>query len=57
MVPRVEKYSNYSMESIVSWTLQADDYLSDFEKGQLDYEGEIVFPEPTVEYDELMETA
>jgi hypothetical protein len=56
MVPRVEKYSNYSMESIVSWTLQADDYLSAFEKGQLDYEGEIVFAEPSIDYDELMET-
>jgi hypothetical protein len=57
MVPRVEKYSNYSMESIVSWTLQADDYLSDFEKGQLDYEGEIVFAEPSMEYSELFEVA
>lgn len=55
MADRVEKYSNYSMESIVSWTLQADNYLSSFEKNQLEYDGEIVFPEPSVYYDEIME--
>jgi hypothetical protein len=40
----------------MDWSLEADDYLSWFEKSQLEYDGDIGIKEPTMDYDELMET-
>lgn len=51
----VERNDDYFQESIIDWSIEADDYLSWFEKSQLKYEGEIVAPEPTVEYNDLIE--
>jgi hypothetical protein len=31
-------------ENIVSWEVVADDYLTEFEKSQLEYEGQITYP-------------
>ena len=31
-------------ESIIGWEIVADDYLTEFEKDQLEYEGKIRFP-------------
>lgn len=54
----VEKNNDYIQETIIGWSIESDDYLSWFEKSQLEYEGEIVFAEPTVEYSDLIgETA
>ena len=47
--------NDYSEEYVISWSVQNDDYLSQFEKSQLEYEGRITFPEPTVEYNDLVE--
>ena len=49
----VEKNNIYIEESIVSWSIENDDYLSSFEKSQLEYEGEITFKEPVIEYSDL----
>ena len=49
----VEKNNIYIEESIVSWSIENDDYLSSFEKSQLEYEGEIVYKEPVIEYSDL----
>jgi hypothetical protein len=53
----VERSNDYVQEYIVGWTVESDDFLSDFEKGQLDYEGKVVYAEPTVDYRELLEMA
>ena len=54
----VEKNNDYIQETIIGWSIESDDYLSWFEKSQLEYEGEIVFAEPTIEYNDLIgETA
>jgi hypothetical protein len=37
-------------ESIVNWEVVADNYLTEFEKDQLDYEGKIRFPVQELEY-------
>ena len=50
---QIEQNNDYFQSSIVSYGVEADDYLSWFEKSQLDYEGEITFPEPTIEYSEI----
>ena len=49
----VEQDNEYAKESIVDWSVEPDDYLSWFEKSQLEYEGGIVAPEPTLDYNEL----
>ena len=40
-------------EYILDWSLESDDYLSWFEKSQLEYDGKITCAEPTIEYSEL----
>lgn len=51
----IEKKSSYFQESIIGYGLEADDYLSSFEQSQLKYDGSIEFPEPTIEYSDLVE--
>ena len=40
-------------EYILDWSIESDDYLSWFEKSQLEYDGVIACKEPTIEYSEL----
>jgi hypothetical protein len=40
-------------EYILDWSLESDDYLSWFEKSQLEYDGVIACKEPIIEYSEL----
>lgn len=40
-------------EYILDWSIESDDYLSWFEKSQLEYDGAIACKEPTIEYSEL----
>jgi hypothetical protein len=49
----VEQDNDHFRETILDWSLENDDYLSWFEKSQLDYEGTITHKEPTIEYGEL----
>jgi hypothetical protein len=50
----VEQDNDHFRETILDWSLENDDYLSWFEKSQLDYEGTISCKEPTIEYGELV---
>ena len=52
----VEYSNDGAQEYIMDWSLEADDYLSWFEKSQLEYDGDIGIKEPTMDYNELMET-
>jgi hypothetical protein len=38
---------------IIGWSIESDDYLSWFEKSQLDYEGEIACKEPVIDYGDI----
>lgn len=51
----IERSDNYFQETVIGWGIENDDYLSQFEKSQLEYEGEITFKEPEVDYAELNE--
>ena len=42
-----------SREYIIGYSMESDDFLSWFEKSQLEYDGKITCPEPSFEYDEL----
>ena len=44
---------DYFIVSIVGYGLEADDYLSWFEKSQLEYDGSIAHPEPRFDYSDL----
>jgi len=36
-------------EYVIGWDVVADDYLTDFEKSQLEYEGSITYPATRLE--------
>lgn len=50
----VERNNDYIQESIIDWSIESDDYLSWFENSQLEYDGEIAFHEPEIEYSDLV---
>lgn len=50
----VERKNDYFEEYIIDWSIESDDYLSWFEKSQLEYDGEITHKEPELEYSELV---
>jgi hypothetical protein len=50
----LEYKNEYQEEYILDWSIESDDYLSWFEKSQLEYDGKIVYKEPTIEYNELI---
>ena len=52
-MPIIEQDNDYFQTTIIGYGLEADDYLSWSEKSQLDYDGDIEFPEPTIEYSDL----
>lgn len=51
----VETSDNYFEEYVIDWSVECDDYMSWFEKSQLEYDGEILFPEPVLDCNELLE--
>ena len=49
----VEHSSDYAREYVLSYSFEEDNYLSAFEKSQLEYDGEIIFPEPNLSWTEM----
>jgi hypothetical protein len=41
---RIEESNDGYREHIVDWEVVADDYLTEFERSQLEYDGSIMFP-------------
>jgi len=50
---KIEYNETFSEEYITDWFTAPDTYLSQFEKSQLEFDGEITFKEPTINYEEL----
>jgi hypothetical protein len=50
----IEKNNEYCREYILDWSLESDDYMSWFEKSQLEYDGRVACPEPRIDYNELV---
>lgn len=40
----IEGSNEYFREYVLGWEVVSDDYLTDFEKSQLEYEGSITYP-------------
>lgn len=48
------EYSNdYMQQTIIGYGLEKDDWMSWIEKAQMEYDGTIEFPEPTIEYSDI----
>ena len=47
--PSIEISDDYHREFIIGWSVEDDDYLTDFERSQLEYEGKIAFPARVIE--------
>lgn len=45
----IEENSEYFRRQIIGWKIVADDFMTEFEKSQLEYEGEIRFPAKVLE--------
>jgi len=41
---QIEYADDYFTEHVIGWEVVEDDYLTEFEQSQLDYEGRIVYP-------------
>jgi hypothetical protein len=46
---QIEYTSEFTEEYILDWELVADDYVTDFERSQLEYEGSIQYPAKVIE--------
>ena len=52
--PQIEQDNPYYQTTILDWSIESDTYLSWFERSQLEYDGEITFKEPTLNYEEIV---
>jgi hypothetical protein len=50
---QIEEDTPYFQTTITGYSVESDDYLSWFEKSQLEYDGSIQYPEPRIEYAEV----
>jgi hypothetical protein len=41
---QIERDNEFYREYIIGWEVVADDYLTEFERSQLEYEGKITYP-------------
>jgi hypothetical protein len=51
---KIEVRNNYFITEIIGWGLEEDGWMSPFETSQLEYEGEIRYREPEIDYSELV---
>lgn len=47
--PQIEESNDYYRNHIIGYEVVADDYLTEFEQGQLEYEGRIAYPATRLE--------
>ncbi len=46
---KIEQKSDYFEETIINYSIEDNDYMSEFEKSQLEHEGSIRFYEPRID--------
>jgi hypothetical protein len=46
---RIEYAHDMAMEYIIDWAIKPDDYLTQFERDQLEFEGKITYPAEVIE--------
>ena len=50
---QIEEATDYFTETILDWEIVADNYLTEFERDQLDYEGRITHPATKILVDKI----
>jgi hypothetical protein len=45
----VEQASDHFTETVIGWEIVSDDYLTEFERDQLEFQGKIVYPATELE--------
>jgi hypothetical protein len=45
----IEQANDYFTETVIGWEIVEDDYLTEFEQSQLEYEGRIAYPATELE--------
>ena len=50
----IESDNEYCREYMIDWTIEDDNYLSWYEKSQLEYDGAVLYKEPTMTYNDVM---
>lgn len=56
MRTKIEYASEYAEEYIVDWSFVQDSFQTEFEKSQLEFDGEILYPAKRISYNQLMES-
>jgi ABC-type uncharacterized transport system involved in gliding motility auxiliary subunit len=51
---QIEQDNDYFQTTILDWSVESDTYLSEFERSQLEYDGEITYKEPILNYEEIV---
>jgi len=51
----IETDNEYCREVMIDWSIESDDYLSWYEKSQLEYDGVVLYKEPTMTYQEVLD--
>lgn len=51
----IETNTEYSREYMTDWSMESDDYLSWYEESQLEYEGKVLYKEPSMMYNDVMD--
>jgi hypothetical protein len=52
-INNIEYSNSMSQQFVINWSWENDDYMSEFEQSQLEYDGVIQFREPVIEYEDL----
>ncbi len=47
---QVEQANDYFTETIVDWSVVQDDYLTEYERSQLEWDGQITYPARELEF-------
>ena len=52
---QINESSVYFQETVIAWEVVADDYLTEFERSQLEYEGEVRYGPIEIVIDEMVD--
>lgn len=47
---QIESANDYFTETVIDWSLVDNNYLTDFERSQLDYDGKITYPAKELQF-------
>jgi hypothetical protein len=51
----IAENNDYCRNSMIDWSIEDDNYLSWYEKSQLEYDGEVLYKEPSMMYNDVMD--